>query len=733
MGSLASINIRFKADLSGFSTEVQNASRQIEQVGKTMQKVGTAMSLAITAPVGILATKATQLYDTQAKAVAQVEAGLRSTGNAVGYTSKQLQDMASGLQENSLFGDEEILKGVTAQLLTFTNIANKEFERTQLAALDLATRLDGDLKSASIQLGKALNDPKANLSALSRSGIQFSESQKTVINALQESGRLAEAQTIILDELEKQYGGSAKAASEAGTGGIKQLSNSWGDLLEMFGEIIANGLKPLVSWLKGLVQSMQEMSPETKKVVVVVAALAAAIGPLTLVIGTVLTLIPTMIAGFAAVKGAILAVTTVIAANPFGAMAIALGAIVSTVVIASSRFSDLTNASKEYEAVTAKASQAIAKEKTELEKNLAVAKDEKASKESRKKAIENLNKLSPEYLGNITLENVYTKETTASVNKYNEALLTKAKIMAAQEKLVEVQKKLLDLQLGQSDAVKPSLWQNMKNAMLSYGSSTAFASATAKTMAENLGTEYSELDKLKNLLVAFLGENNALVTSNEEVATSINAVVSSAEKLPKAGTIAFYEAEIAKLQKIQKEATLTQFAYLGLQKRIDEFQDKINDITAPIVAVDIPEMSMPKLNADEFQESLFKSSDYYKSMVDRIAAEGERLKATQDATNLAMKTKAEELNEAYGMIGDAFGGLFESYATGFVDSLDIANEGMKSFVQGLVATITKLIAMALSASMAQAIQGSQQSATATGPGVLCLQLQLLWQLQLLVF
>jgi len=40
-------------------------------------------------------------------------------------------------------------------------------------------------------------------------------------------------------------------------------------------------------------------------VVVVVAALAAAIGPLTLVIGTVLTLIPNMIVGFAAVKGAI--------------------------------------------------------------------------------------------------------------------------------------------------------------------------------------------------------------------------------------------------------------------------------------------------------------------------------------------------------------------------------------------------------------------------------------------
>jgi hypothetical protein len=57
--------------------------------------------------------------------------------------------MASDLQGKTLFGDEVILKDATAQLLTFTNIAGEQFARTQLAALNLATRLDGDLKSAS--------------------------------------------------------------------------------------------------------------------------------------------------------------------------------------------------------------------------------------------------------------------------------------------------------------------------------------------------------------------------------------------------------------------------------------------------------------------------------------------------------------------------------------------------------------------------------------------------------
>ena len=203
------------------------------------------------------ASESIKLFREQQKAVAQVEAGLKSTGNQAGFTIAELKKQASELQKTTLFGDEEILKGATAQLLTFTNIAGEQFSRTQQAALDLATRLDGDLKSASIQLGKALNDPVANLSALSRSGIQFTTEQKKVIKSLQESGRLAEAQTLILDELNKQYGGSAEAAAEA-DGGITQLSNAIGDAKEKLGELILDGLKPTIQSLQEFFSSLTE-------------------------------------------------------------------------------------------------------------------------------------------------------------------------------------------------------------------------------------------------------------------------------------------------------------------------------------------------------------------------------------------------------------------------------------------------------------------------------------------
>jgi hypothetical protein len=262
----------------------KNFKRDFGAIADSVKSAGRNMSMAITAPLAIMGVASVKAFDLQAKAIAQVEAGLKSTGSAVGYTSEQLQKMASDLQNKTIFGDEEILKDATAQLLTFTNIAGTNFARTQKIALDLATRLDGDLKSASIQLGKALNDPVANLTALSRAGIQFSKDQKAVIKSLTETGNLAEAQTIILDELEKQYGGSAEAAAAAGMGPFKQLANSVSDLSEEFGRLIAGALAPLVGKIRTVVNFMAGLTDSTKRTTLIIAAFAASIGPVLMML-----------------------------------------------------------------------------------------------------------------------------------------------------------------------------------------------------------------------------------------------------------------------------------------------------------------------------------------------------------------------------------------------------------------------------------------------------------------
>jgi hypothetical protein len=291
MAKLNDLIVTIGAQTKQFDKALGASMSKMRNFGRSTKRLGKSMTMNLTAPIAALGFTAVKAFDQQAKAIAQVEAGLKSTGASVGFTSKQLQKMASDLQSKTLFGDEEILKDATAQLLTFTNITGDQFAKSQEAALNLATRLDGDLKSASIMLGKALNDPVANLSAMSRAGIQFSEDQKEVIKALAESGDMAQAQSIILEELEKQYGGSAEAAAKAGTGGLKQLANAFGDLQEEFGKVIMDFMPPVIDGLKNMLAAFQNLSPQAKRFMVIGAGIAAALGPL-------LVILPSIIQGF---------------------------------------------------------------------------------------------------------------------------------------------------------------------------------------------------------------------------------------------------------------------------------------------------------------------------------------------------------------------------------------------------------------------------------------------------
>lgn len=305
MASLANINIRFAVDLKQFSTEMQNSLRTIDKWGQKLQTVGANLSVGVTAPILAFGVASVLAFDQSAQAIAQVDAALKSTGGTVGYNSEQLQKMAADLQSVTTFDDDEILKKATANILTFSNITGTVFQDAQKAALDLATRLDGDLQSASIQVGKALNDPIKGVSALSKVGVSFSVGQKAMIQSMVDTNNLAGAQAIILAELQKEFGGSAEAAAKAGLGGFKQLGNMLGDLSEDFGKIIIEAIQPFLESIKSMVSYLKELTPEAKTTIAVVAGIAAAIGPLTLGIGVVLSMLPTLAAGFAALTGPI--------------------------------------------------------------------------------------------------------------------------------------------------------------------------------------------------------------------------------------------------------------------------------------------------------------------------------------------------------------------------------------------------------------------------------------------
>lgn len=202
--------------------------------------------------------------------------------NRVGGRIEELVQIPSAQCSVELDADtrEPVYK---VNLLTFGNVAGTVFDRAQVAALDLATRMGGDLQAATLTIGKALNDPVKGLTALGRAGIQFTAQQKEQIKQMVAVGDAAGAQSIMLAELEKQFGGAAKAAGDADA--WKPLKTALMDLEGAFEPIVRDVIAPLIAKAGEIVRAFASVSPEVLKFVAVGAAVAAAIGPVLIAFG----------------------------------------------------------------------------------------------------------------------------------------------------------------------------------------------------------------------------------------------------------------------------------------------------------------------------------------------------------------------------------------------------------------------------------------------------------------
>lgn len=301
---------KLDAGIDSAKGKAKSLADDFENTGKRMQGIGTNLSLALTLPLTAFAAKAIPAAIESRQALAQVDASLKSMGPNAGRTSEQLQDLARDLENISLFDDDDILKSVTANMLTFGNISAESFDRAQTAAVNLSAKLGQDLQSSTMQIGKALNDPVRGVTALMRAGVSFTAQQKEQIKAMVAAGDAAGAQGIILSELEKQFGGAAKAQRDATPDAAAQ--QQWRKLQEVVGEIALKALPPLTNMLTSLLTGFNSLDPSVQSFIVGGAGIAAILGPVVLVLGTLISGVGKAIPVIRALGGAM----TLLGLNP---------------------------------------------------------------------------------------------------------------------------------------------------------------------------------------------------------------------------------------------------------------------------------------------------------------------------------------------------------------------------------------------------------------------------------
>ncbi|WP_395504658.1 phage tail length tape measure family protein [Ectopseudomonas hydrolytica] len=163
------------------------------------------------------------------QALAQLEATLASTGRQAEFTTQQLLDMADAMEANSMLTAEQV-QSAQARLLSYTDVAANEFPRALQIVIDQQQRLGISAEASAEIVGRALQSPSKAMAALSRQGFTLEAGQQRLLKQLEATGRMAEAQSIIMDMLTEAYGGAAAAARLNTAAGLwKGITDRIGD------------------------------------------------------------------------------------------------------------------------------------------------------------------------------------------------------------------------------------------------------------------------------------------------------------------------------------------------------------------------------------------------------------------------------------------------------------------------------------------------------------------------
>jgi hypothetical protein len=249
------LKLTYLGDASNLSKSTKKAGDDVKTLGDRVKNVGKALAVgfaAIGAAGVAMGKKLFDAFEQVSTANARIEAVVTSMGNfegeIAGVTDRLVKQAEATARLTGV--DRNLIKESQALLLTFDSVnktageAGGVFDRATQAAVDLAAAGFGSVTGNAQQLGKALEDPIKGLSALTRSGVTFTEEQQNLIRALVESNRTLEAQDVILQAIERQVGGVAEATAT----GSERIKQSFGILTEQIAKALAPAFEDLVAF-----------------------------------------------------------------------------------------------------------------------------------------------------------------------------------------------------------------------------------------------------------------------------------------------------------------------------------------------------------------------------------------------------------------------------------------------------------------------------------------------------
>jgi len=290
-----------RVKIVGDSKKLVDAFSEVEKkasvFGRAMKNTGKKLSLSLTLPLAVAGGAAV-------KFASDFQESMNKVDVAFGKSKKEVKDFAKttlkqfGIAEGSaldmaaLFGDmatsmglnqsaasdmSTSLVGLAGDLASFKNIGIDQ------ATTALAGVFTGETESLK-RLGIVMT--QANLESFA-----MERGMNANIKTMTQAQKVALRYKFIMEATSNAQGDFGRTSGGAANQ-MRIFQESLKELSAKFGQVILPVFTKLVSFANGLLQKFSELSPTTKKLIVVLAGIAAALGPVLYILGTLVTLAP---------------------------------------------------------------------------------------------------------------------------------------------------------------------------------------------------------------------------------------------------------------------------------------------------------------------------------------------------------------------------------------------------------------------------------------------------------
>lgn len=281
-----------RAAFSDASAGADGLGNKLEAVGKKMQDAGKSLTTHVSLPIlGVLGLSTKAALEDEASA----DKLANTLHNVTGATKGQVGAIEDWITKT------ELASGVADDKLrpAFQNlvVATKDTHKAQTemsTALDIATAKGLDLEAVTKAMAKAHN---GSTGALAKLGIATKDAAGHALSFDQ-----------IMQNAQKTFGGATEKHAATGAGGMARLKVSMQEASESIGQVLLPFLAQAGEWLGKLAKWIGGLDGPTKTWVVGIALVAAALGPLIGLIGTLSTVL-----GFLAANPVVLIVLALVA------------------------------------------------------------------------------------------------------------------------------------------------------------------------------------------------------------------------------------------------------------------------------------------------------------------------------------------------------------------------------------------------------------------------------------